>query len=84
MRPPRRIMERAVEAYRAGRIGVRAVAIAALSGADSRATERELDEAGIRPPQAPPSGRVDVRALIVRRDEPRRTAKPPEDGQELR
>lgn len=42
VRPPRRIMERAVEAYRAGRIGVRAVA---LSGADPRATERELDEA---------------------------------------
>jgi hypothetical protein len=50
-RPPRRIRERAVEACRAGRIEVRAVA--ALSGADPRATERELDEVGIRPPQAP-------------------------------
>ncbi|MEU6537967.1 helix-turn-helix domain-containing protein [Streptomyces sp. NPDC047000] len=82
VRPPRRIMERAVDAYRAGRIGVRAVA--ALSGADPRTTERELDEAGIRPPQAPPSGRVDVRALIARRDQSRQTAKPPEDGQEQR
>jgi predicted HTH domain antitoxin len=81
VRPPRRIMERAIEAYRAGRIGVRA--IAALSGADPRMTERELDEAGIRPAQPLLSGRVDVRALIARRGGGGgRAAKPPEGGQE--
>ncbi len=83
VRPPRRIMERAVEAYRAGRIGVRA--IAALSGADPRATERELHEAGIHPPQSPPSGRVDVHTLLARRGRSaRRPTNPPEDGQEQR
>lgn len=81
VRPPRRIMERAVEAYQAGRIGVRA--IAALSGADPRSTERELDEADIHPPQTPPSRRVDVRSLVTRGDpSTRRAAAPPEDGQE--
>ncbi|MEW1868642.1 helix-turn-helix domain-containing protein [Streptomyces caelestis] len=83
VRPPRRIMERAIEAYRAGRIGVRA--IASLSGAEPRITERELEEAGIRPPQVALSGRVDVRGLIARRGRPAyRAAEPPEDGQERR
>ncbi|PWG12308.1 hypothetical protein DF268_17070 [Streptomyces sp. V2] len=77
-RPPRRIMERAVEAYQAGQIGVRA--IAALSGSDPSTTERELVEAGIHPPQAPPSRRVDVRSLVSRdRSSASRAAKPPED-----
>ncbi|WP_406407705.1 helix-turn-helix domain-containing protein [Streptomyces sp. NBC_01643] len=65
VRPPRRILERAVEAYRAGRIGVRAVA--ALGGEDPRTTERELREAGITPPTARPPRRVDVASLIARR-----------------
>lgn len=83
VRPPRRIMERAVEAYRAGRIGVRA--IAALSGAEPRTTERELEEAGIRPPEVALTGRVDVRALLARRGRPaQRAAEPPEDEQERR
>ncbi|WP_075738466.1 helix-turn-helix domain-containing protein [Streptomyces acidiscabies] len=77
-RPPRRIMERAVEAYQAGRIGVRA--IAALSGSDPNTTERELVEAGIHPPQAPRSRRVDVRSLVARdRSSAPRAATPPED-----
>ncbi|MFD6322720.1 hypothetical protein ACFWOL_07525 [Streptomyces sp. NPDC058442] len=83
VRPPRRIMERAVEAYRTGHIGVRA--IASLSGAEPRTTERELDEAGIRPPQVVLSGRVDVRGLIARRGRPaHRATEPPENGQEQR
>lgn len=83
VRPPRRIMERAVAAYRIGHIGVRA--LAALSGAEPGATERELDAAGIRPPQPPLSGQVDVRALLARRGRPpRRAAELPEDGQEQR
>jgi Zn-dependent peptidase ImmA (M78 family)/transcriptional regulator with XRE-family HTH domain/predicted HTH domain antitoxin len=83
VRPPRRIMERAIEAYRAGRIGVRA--IASLSGAEPRTTERELEEAGIRPPRVALSGRVDVRGLIARRGRPaHRATEPPEDGQEQR
>lgn len=65
VRPPRRVLERAVEAYRAGRIGVRAVA--ALQGAEPKATERELAEAGITPPPpAAPKG-VDVASLIAGR-----------------
>ena len=64
-RPPRRILERAIGAYRAGRIGVRAVA--ALQDEDPRATERELTEAGITPPQPAAPRRVDVASLIQRR-----------------
>ncbi|MBP0459497.1 helix-turn-helix domain-containing protein [Streptomyces montanisoli] len=83
VRPPRRIMERAVEAYRSGHIGVRA--IASLSGAEPRTTERELDEAGIRPPQVALSGRVDVRSLVARRGgRVQRAAEPPENGRERR
>ncbi|MFJ9658337.1 helix-turn-helix domain-containing protein [Streptomyces griseoflavus] len=83
VRPPRRIMERAVYAYRTGHIGVRA--IASLSAAEPRTTERELDEASIRPPQVMLSGRVDVRGLIARRGQSaHRATEPPEDGQEQR
>jgi Zn-dependent peptidase ImmA (M78 family) len=65
VRPPRRILERAVEAYRSGRIGVRAVA--ALGGEDPHTTERELADAGILPPAAPVPRRVDVTTLVARR-----------------
>ena len=64
IRAPRRILERAVDAYRAGHIGVRAVA--ALDGADPRETEAALHAAGITPPEPPPARRVDVQALIAR------------------
>ena len=62
-RPPRRILERAIGAYRAGRIGVRTVA--ALQGEDPRATERELAEAGITPPPPAAPRRVDVVASFT-------------------
>ncbi|MFJ9950307.1 helix-turn-helix domain-containing protein [Kitasatospora sp. NPDC091207] len=65
VRPPRRILERAIEAYRTGGIGVRAVA--ALSDQDPCATERELAEAGIAPPPPAAVRRLDVAALITRR-----------------
>src|SRR5882757_4478042 len=65
VRPPRRILERAVEAYRSGRIGVRAVA--ALGGEDPHTTERELADAGILPPSPPAPQRVDLTTLVARR-----------------
>lgn len=81
VRPPRRILERAVEAYRTGRIGVRAVA--ALGGEDPRTTERELHEAGITPPAVGPPRRVDVASVIARRAGWRdAVADPPAPGNE--
>ncbi|WP_406144389.1 helix-turn-helix domain-containing protein [Streptomyces sp. NBC_01012] len=64
-RPPRRVLERAVEAYRAGKIGVRAVA--ALQGSEPNATALELADAGITPPPPPSPKRIDVSTLIARR-----------------
>ncbi|URN13011.1 hypothetical protein LUW77_19840 [Streptomyces radiopugnans] len=80
MRPPRRILERAVKAYRSGKIGVRAVA--ALGGDDPRTTERELAEAGITPPPPPAPKRLDVAALVARRSGGKGAAgaHPGEDG----
>ncbi|CAL9505867.1 hypothetical protein SUDANB106_03559 [Streptomyces sp. enrichment culture] len=80
VRPPRRILERAVKAYRSGKIGVRAVA--ALGGDDPRTTERELAEAGITPPPPPAPKRLDVAALVARRSGGKGAAgaHPGEDG----
>ncbi|MFJ6216949.1 helix-turn-helix domain-containing protein [Streptomyces sp. NPDC092296] len=67
VRAPRRILERAVNAYREGRIGVRAVA--ALDGADPRETEAALRAAGITPAEPPPARRMNLQALLARRRE---------------
>lgn len=82
VRPPRRILERAIEAYRAGKIGVRPVA--ALGGEDPRTAERELAEAGIMPPPPPAPRRVDVTAVIAGRARKRGGSVPQvlEDGDE--
>jgi hypothetical protein len=62
IRAPRRILERAVEAYRQNLIGVKALAM--LEGRKAEEAEAALSEAGIVPRRT--AQRVDVSRLITR------------------
>ncbi|WP_042392690.1 helix-turn-helix domain-containing protein [Streptacidiphilus carbonis] len=63
IRPPRRILERAVEAYRQNLIGVKALAM--LEGRKAEEARSALEEAGIVP-SSPVTGRADLSRLIAR------------------
>ncbi|MBT3074266.1 MULTISPECIES: helix-turn-helix domain-containing protein [Streptomyces] len=63
VRAPRRILERAVEAYRQNYIGVRALAM--LEGSNPEEVEARLREAGIVP-AAPNPRRADLSRLVAR------------------
>lgn len=63
IRAPRRILERAVEAYRQNLIGVKALAM--LEGRTAADAQSALKEAGIVPAQ-PVTGRADLSRLIAR------------------
>ncbi|MFE5033177.1 helix-turn-helix domain-containing protein [Streptomyces sp. NPDC056683] len=63
--PPRRILERAVQAYAAGSIGLKP--LARLLCMDVQDAEAQLEGAGIRPPAAPQVRRIDARSMAAAR-----------------
>ncbi|MCW2938207.1 MAG: helix-turn-helix protein [Actinomycetia bacterium] len=63
IRPPQRLLERATEAYRAGKVGVRV--LAGLEGRDPVEMEAALADAGITP-VVPQIRYVDVNRLLAR------------------
>ncbi|MEV0583164.1 XRE family transcriptional regulator [Nonomuraea sp. NPDC050310] len=62
-RPPRRVLERATTAYRAGRLGIRA--LAAIEARDVAELAAGLAEAGINP-DSPPVRHADLGRLLSR------------------
>ncbi|MGW4642277.1 helix-turn-helix domain-containing protein [Sphaerisporangium sp. NPDC004334] len=63
-RPPRRVLERAMSAYKRGKLGVRV--LAELEGRDVAATEAALTAAGVVP-EPPQIRRVNLDRLLTRR-----------------
>lgn len=66
--PPRRVLERAVQAYEAGSIGLKP--LARLLCMDPQAARAQLEEAGIRPPGPPEPQRISARVMAAARRQP--------------
>lgn len=69
--PPRRILERAIQAYEAGSIGLKP--LARLLCTEPHDAETQLEKAGIRPPAAPEPRRIDARSMAAARRRRSRT-----------